>query len=88
MRKENFRVKSLLTCKCGRRIKANVANRKLIPPELCYKCWRAKEAGRSHYINFNPREVRIKSGGLLPHKDYSGQPKPLEEYRKYLKRCC
>lgn len=62
----DFRVMSDVQCKCGRKIKANVAERKENP--VCYQCHAKAEHNRGHNIaQFGgPRKKRIAAG--LPTK--------------------
>ena len=51
-------------CKCGKRIKARLADRF----DTCYACYAKAEALRGHFINVKPRKKRLDSG--LPTKTY------------------
>lgn len=57
-------VKSDKTCKCGKRIKMNVAMRKTAREIDCPDCHTMKEAGRGHFIGKygKPRKKRIEAG--------------------------
>ena len=61
MKKVDFKVLSNTVCKCGRKIKQNVVNRRVennsYTPIQCFTCYRETQANKGHFI-VTAREIK------------------------------